>query len=89
MSVGCGLWVGGVPPEQQRPWRTFGADYGALFQLVDDLLDGDGLVAARGRERTLALAEETEARARASLDRIAADTSVLAELVDELTARVR
>ena len=87
-SVGCGLAVAGLS-EGLEPWRGFAADFGLLYQLVDDLLDDDGLVAERGREATLGLAVETEARARARLDEIDADTSVLAELLGELTARVQ
>jgi geranylgeranyl diphosphate synthase type II len=86
-SVGCALWVAGVPPGSQPAWRAFGAQFGRLFQVVDDLLDGDGLVEERGRETTLALSEETEAAARADLGELDADTTALAELVGELTAR--
>ena len=88
-SVGCGLWVAGatLPDRELEPWRGFAADFGLLYQLVDDLLDGDGLVLERGREATLRLAEETEARGRSRLDEIDADTSVLGELLAELAAR--
>ena len=41
-SVGCGLWIAAVPPSAQAPWRAFGADFGFLYQVVDDLLDDDG-----------------------------------------------
>jgi geranylgeranyl diphosphate synthase, type II len=85
-SVACGLWVAGVA--EQDAWREFAAEYGRLFQIVDDLLDGDGLVEERGREATLELAAESEARARRALDAVDADTSSLAQLVDELVARV-
>jgi geranylgeranyl diphosphate synthase, type II len=87
-SVGCGLWVAGISPFDQPGWREFGAEYGFLFQAVDDLLDDDGLTEELGRERARELAEETEARARTRLAEIEADTSVLGELVDELTARI-
>jgi len=85
-SVGCGLWVAGE--QEQAPWREFAAEYGRLFQIVDDLIDGDGLVEERGRDATVDLGRQTEARARAALERIDADTSVLAELVNDLVARV-
>lgn len=90
-SVGCGLWVAGMTPFSQgmEPWREFGAAYGFLYQVVDDLLDDDGLVRERGREETLALAAETETRAKAHLAGIDADTSVLAQLLDELGARAQ
>ena len=84
--VETGLLVAGRR-EGLEPWRGFAADYGLLFQLVDDLLDDDGLVLERGREATLALAVETEARARSRLEELDADTTVLAELVAELSAR--
>ncbi|HET8653449.1 MAG TPA: polyprenyl synthetase family protein [Gaiellaceae bacterium] len=86
-SVGCGLWVAGVPAGRQEPWRAFAADYGLLYQVVDDLLDDDGLVLERGRDATLDLARETEESARSSLDAIDTDTSVLADLLAELSAR--
>ena len=89
VSIGCGLWVAGVAPEAQPRWRAFGAEYGFLYQAVDDLLDGDGLVEERGRPATLELATAAEARARAGLDEIDADTSVLAGLVDELAVRAQ
>jgi geranylgeranyl diphosphate synthase, type II len=87
-SIGCGLWIAEVPPEEQDPWRSFAADYGFLYQVVDDLVDDDGLVQERGAEDTRTLAVETERSARAHLAEIARDTSVLGELVDELTARI-
>ena len=86
-SVGCGLWVARLTPPAQQPWRAFATEYGLLYQVVDDLLDADGLVRDRGAKATDALAAETEERARAALAEIDADTSILAELVDELTAR--
>ena len=88
-SIGCGLWVAQVPVARQQDWRGFGAEFGILDQVVDDLLDGDGLVRERGRPATLELATAKEALARAKLDAIDADTSVLAGLVDELAARAQ
>ena len=87
-SVGCGLLAAHVPAAEQERWRAFGADYGALYQVVDDLLDDDGVVGELGADAARRLAAETEASARARLGQLEADTSVLGELVDELTARV-
>jgi geranylgeranyl pyrophosphate synthase len=86
-AVGCALAVARVPEDAQRPWRTFGAALGPLFQIVDDILDGDGYVLEHGIERTRELADEAAARARAAVAALPADTSVLAELVDGLAAR--
>jgi geranylgeranyl diphosphate synthase type II len=86
-SVGCALWVAGLPESEQAPWRAFAAEVGLLFQLVDDLLDGDGVVLAHGREAARRRADEAAARAEAHLDGLEADTGVLAGLVATLATR--
>ncbi len=86
-SVGCALSAAGIPAAQQAPWRAFGDELGLLFQIVDDVLDGDGYAEAHGVERARALAEEAADRARARLDAIDADTSVLEALVGDLAVR--
>jgi geranylgeranyl diphosphate synthase type II len=86
-AVGLGLWVAEVPEPKQPPWRAFGGEVGLLFQLVDDILDGDGYVLAHGAEAARRAADETAEHAQAALAGIEADTSVLAELVDGLKAR--
>lgn len=86
-SVGCALWVAGVPEREQASWRAFADEVGLLFQIVDDIIDGDGIVRERGAEAARALADETAARAQARLAKIPADTSVLAEIVSGLSAR--
>jgi geranylgeranyl diphosphate synthase, type II len=88
-AVGSALWVAGVAERDQRPWRAFAADFGLLFQIVDDLLDGDGLVQERGVDAAWALADETEEQARANLAEIPADTARLDELVSGLSMRAR
>jgi geranylgeranyl diphosphate synthase type II len=86
-AVGLGLWAAGVAEAAQAPWRAFGDELGLLFQLVDDLLDGDGFVTANGADATRRAADEAAERAQARLAAIEADTSVLAELVAGLAAR--
>ena len=86
-AVGCGLWVAEVPEREQAPWRAFGEELGPLFQIVDDILDGDGASRTHGAEGARALADESAARARVRLDEIDAETAVLAEIVDGLAAR--
>ena len=88
-AVGSALWVAGVPEPDQEPWREFAREFGLFFQIVDDLLDGDGVVAEHGAERARELAAEAEARARATLAAIDADTSRLDELVSGLSTRAR
>ncbi len=86
-SVGLGLWAAGVPEAEQAPWRAFGAELGLLFQIVDDILDGDGYVLGHGPDGARRLADEAAERARARLAEVDADTSVLRELVDGLAVR--
>lgn len=86
-AVGLALRVAEVPDREQAPWRAFGSELGPLFQLVDDLLDGDGYALAHGVEAARAQADEAAMRAQARLDAIPAETSVLAEIVTGLAAR--
>jgi geranylgeranyl diphosphate synthase, type II len=86
-SIGCALWVAEMPERDQAPWRAFSAELGALFQLVDDILDGDGAVVTHGAEGARRLADEAAARAHGRLESISADTSVLAAIVAELSTR--
>src|SRR3989442_1243284 len=76
----------GAEPEQ-APWRAFGDELGLLFQIVDDILDGDGYVLSHGADGARALADEAADRAHARLEDITADTSMLAEIVAGLAAR--
>ena len=86
-AVGCALWVAGVPASQQGPWRAFADELGLVFQIVDDILDGDGYVLLHGDARARVLADEAAARAQRRLADVPGDTSVLAEIVASLAAR--
>lgn len=86
-SVGLALWVAEVPDANQRPWRAFGDELGLLFQIVDDILDGDGYVVLHGADGARRLADEAAGRARARLGEVTADTSVLTGIVDDLAVR--
>jgi geranylgeranyl diphosphate synthase type II len=85
--VGCALWVAGVPEREQEPWRAFSEELGPLFQLVDDIIDGDGAVFVHGADGARRLAEAAAERALARLGEVHADTSVLEEIVAGLAAR--
>jgi geranylgeranyl diphosphate synthase, type II len=87
-AVGCALAVADVPLADQAPWRGFAADFGLLYQVVDDVLDEDGLAAKLGHEGASTLAGEIESRARARLAEIPADTAFLDELLLGLKRRV-
>jgi geranylgeranyl diphosphate synthase, type II len=86
-SVGLALWVADVPERDQPPWRAFGDELGLLFQIVDDILDGDGYVLSHGADGARALADEAAGRARERLAAIPADTSILADIVEVLATR--
>jgi geranylgeranyl pyrophosphate synthase len=76
-----------VPEREQAPWRAFGDELGLLFQIVDDILDGDGYVLTHGADGARELADQAAARARARLAAVPADTSVLEDIVDGLATR--
>jgi geranylgeranyl diphosphate synthase, type II len=86
-AVGLGLRAARVPEDEQEEWRAFGDELGLLFQVVDDILDGDGFAARLGEEGARQLAEGAAERARSRLAALSADTSVLLELVDGLAVR--
>jgi len=86
-SVMCGLWAAELPAAEHGPWRAFAGELGLLFQIVDDVLDGDGYVLEVGEDRARRLADEAAERAQRRLAAIDADTGLLAEIVDGLAAR--
>ncbi len=86
-AVGTALWVAAVPEREQAPWRAFGDELGLLFQIVDDILDGDGYVVTHGEDGARLLADEAATRARARLAAVPADTSTLVDIVDGLATR--
>jgi len=86
-AVQIGLDVAHVEARERPPWVAFGEDVGLLFQVVDDLLDGDGYAGRLGVEATRALADEVAERASSRLDGLACDTTVLRDLLDALTFR--
>jgi geranylgeranyl diphosphate synthase, type II len=86
-AVRVGLDVAGVAQDARVEWVAFGEEVGLLFQVVDDLLDGDGYAERLGVEEARRLADEVAARARARLDGTGAETQVLRELVEALTFR--
>jgi geranylgeranyl diphosphate synthase type II len=86
-SVTLALAAADVPDPEQRPWRAFADELGMLFQVVDDILDADGFVVTLGADGARRLADDAAARARAALEQVDADTSVLAGIVDDLAVR--
>jgi geranylgeranyl diphosphate synthase, type II len=88
-AVRMPLELAEVEGAARAAWTAFGDAFGRLFQLADDLHDGDGAVARFGDERTRELAAEQAALAREALARTRAATEVVAGLLDDLAARAR
>jgi geranylgeranyl diphosphate synthase type II len=86
-SIMCGLWAAGVPAAEHGSWRAFAAEVGLLFQVVDDVLDGDGYAEAIGEDGARKLAGDVADRARALLDEVDGVTDVLRSIVDDLAVR--
>jgi geranylgeranyl diphosphate synthase, type II len=86
-AVRLPLELAAVEGDQRDAWTAFGDAFGRLFQLADDLHDGDGAVARYGEVHTAALAAEQTDLARQALGRADGDTSVVAGLLDDLVAR--
>jgi geranylgeranyl pyrophosphate synthase len=86
-AVAMALWASGLSEEEQAPWRAFAEELGLLFQIVDDILDGDGYVVLHGSDGARRLADAAAERARARLAEVNADTSVLRDIVDDLAVR--
>jgi geranylgeranyl diphosphate synthase, type II len=86
-AIGLGIWVADVPERDHDPWRAFGEELGLLFQAVDDVIDGDGFASQLGEDGARGVAAAAARRAHDRLSAIDADTTVLAELVDELAVR--
>src|SRR4051794_7488559 len=88
-AVRLPLELSAVGAERREAWTAFGEAFGRLFQLADDLHDGDGAVVRFGHERTRELAAEQAALAHEALARTDADTTVVAGVLDELAGRAR
>jgi geranylgeranyl diphosphate synthase, type II len=86
-AVGTALWVAGVSESEQASWRAFGDELGLLFQIVDDIIDGDGYVVTRGEDAARAQADEAATRSRQRLADVPADTSTLVDIVAGLATR--
>ena len=73
---------------EHGPWRAFAGELGLLFQIVDDVLDGDGYVLEVGEDaRPPPRRRGGGACAVRGSREIDADTSVLEAIVGELAVR--
>jgi len=86
-AVALGLLAARAHDADRERWLAFGEDLGLLFQVVDDILDGDGFAARLGEDAARDLADQAAAEAQSALADLSADTSVLFDLVGSLVVR--
>lgn len=87
-SVVLGALFGGGSAPQVRALRTFGADLGLAFQLVDDVLDGDGAAALEGVEAAREEARAVTARAAEALQPFGRRAQGLRKLARDMAERL-
>lgn len=86
-SVALGGILSGAAGDDLRALRAFGADLGLAFQLIDDVLDHDGIAKLEGVSETKAEAAAVSRMAIAALDRFGDRAHPLAELARFLVGR--
>lgn len=88
VSVVLGALFGGGAAAQIRALRAFGSDLGLAFQLVDDVLDGDGAVALDGEDAVREEAREITARALQSLQPFGRRGQALRKVAKDMAERL-
>jgi len=85
---GGAVWAGADARKARRA-RSYGEEVGFLFQLVDDIIDGDGFAALIGREKTYRMAAGARDRAKRGLVVFGKRAAVLSAFADFLFERKR
>lgn len=80
------LWAG-APPAAVRRLKEYGREVGFLFQLVDDIIDGDGYVPLIGADKTYALAAKVRDRAKSAVRPLGPRSGELQAFADFLFER--
>ncbi|MBI4355593.1 MAG: polyprenyl synthetase family protein [Candidatus Omnitrophica bacterium] len=87
VSVRAGAIVGGASDAQLRALSRYGEAVGMTFQMVDDLMDGDGYAAVLGRRGTRDRAASHVRRAERALDLVGPRAGTLRALAHRLLDR--
>ncbi|MBI4314072.1 MAG: polyprenyl synthetase family protein [Candidatus Omnitrophica bacterium] len=86
-AVRMGALAGGATPKQLAKLTRYGECVGLVFQLVDDLLDRDGVVKVWGELVTRQRAENLTAQAKAALASFGSKAQPLRDIADFLNSR--
>ena len=77
----------GVGSKKINSLGNFGKNFGFTFQLIDDLMDGDGYVKTYGAERTRNMAGDSNGRAKKGLKVFGNRAARLVEISDLVLKR--
>lgn len=88
VSAVLGALCGGGTEDDIDRLGAYGTHVGLAFQLVDDVLDDDGVAAAEGAEKTRQQAHEWTAQALAALEPYGASADVLRAVAREMASRL-
>lgn len=88
VSAALGALFGGGRPADVDRLRTFGAHVGLAFQLVDDVLDGDGVAALAGDDAARAQAQDWTRRAVEALHPYGEAAAGLRSVAERMVARL-
>ncbi|MCG3177231.1 MAG: Farnesyl diphosphate synthase [Candidatus Omnitrophica bacterium] len=91
IAVSCrlGAYLGGGTPAQVEALYAYGRAVGLLFQIVDDILDGDGYAKLLGASQARREAEAVHRRAVGALGKLGRKGLPLARLADLILNRER
>lgn len=89
MQVSCltGAIVSSAGPVKERAVSRFGEDLGLAFQLIDDIMDGNGYASLTSKQEARRRAEELTERAQSNLAVFEKRAARLKELADFLLTR--
>ena len=87
VSVAAGARLGGASAREQRRLEAYGRAVGLAFQIIDDVMDRDGVAAAYGVARARARASALVQRAQRALRPLGARGETLRQLADFVVTR--
>jgi geranylgeranyl diphosphate synthase type II len=86
-AVKTGALLGGAKGSGLRSFELFGEKLGFMFQVVDDILDGDGVVRFLGRKKAREWAARLAEEAKAEIAGFGKRARILKEMTDAVSGR--